>query len=375
MLPRAPTFQLTHADAGAADLRREAMLEAALDCIVTMDADGRVVDFNAAAERTFGYAREEARGRNLGDLIVPPELRARHAAGLARHLASGESSMLGRRLELSALRRDGSRIPVELTVTRTDIDGEPLFIAFLRDLSGLHAAQAALADAEARFRRLVEQVPTVTYLCDYDEQVSVRYISPQIEELTGYAPERWTSDPQFWVSVVHPDDRDWVVAADGAAHAGGDPGRLRVPDRRCRRDRAARARPGDDRPRRRRPGGLRPGRARRPDRAAPHRAAPERLGGADLHDRRVRADGAVRARCGRPLHALRGQGARAARTRAGPGGGPLRPRDLRGPPAGPGRRRPRARGRAGLRAAGDRRAGLRRLPTRPCASVTPEGPS
>jgi len=129
MLPRAPTFQLTHADAGAADVRREAMLEAALDCIVTMDADGRVVDFNAAAERAFGYAREEARGRNLGDLIVPPELRARHAAGLARHLASGETAMLGRRLEHSALRRDGSRIPVELTVTRTDIDGEPLFIA------------------------------------------------------------------------------------------------------------------------------------------------------------------------------------------------------------------------------------------------------
>ena len=82
MLPRAPTFQLPHADAGAADARREAMLEAALDCIVTMDADGLVVDFNAAAERTFGYAREEARGRSLGELIVPPELRERHAAGL-----------------------------------------------------------------------------------------------------------------------------------------------------------------------------------------------------------------------------------------------------------------------------------------------------
>src|SRR5215212_8083993 len=77
--------------------------------------------------------------------------------------------------------------------------------------AALEAAQAALQDAEARFRRLVEQVPTVTYICDYDEAVSIRYISPQIEALTGFPPERWTEDPQFWTSVVHPADRDWVI--------------------------------------------------------------------------------------------------------------------------------------------------------------------
>ena len=163
MSSRAPMLPLRHAgaDAGAAGARREAMLEAALDCIVTMDADGLVVDFNAAAERTFGYGREEARGRRLGDLIVPPELRERHEAGIERHLGTGSTAVLGRRLEMQAMRRDGSRIPVELTVTRTDIDGEPLFIAFLRDLSGLRAAQAALEDAEARLRVTEAQVSTI----------------------------------------------------------------------------------------------------------------------------------------------------------------------------------------------------------------------
>jgi PAS domain S-box-containing protein len=98
MSSRAPTF-LSHADADAgADARREAMLEAALDCIVTMDASGCVVDLNTAAERTFGYSRDEARGRRLGDLIVPPEHRARHDAGLRRHLEGGTAAMLGRRL-------------------------------------------------------------------------------------------------------------------------------------------------------------------------------------------------------------------------------------------------------------------------------------
>ncbi len=70
--------------------------------------------------------------------------------------------------------------------------------------------EAALEDAEARFRRLIEQVPTVTYICDFDESASVRYISPQIEALTGYPPERWTDDPLFWVSVLHPEDSEWV---------------------------------------------------------------------------------------------------------------------------------------------------------------------
>ncbi len=115
--------------------RHAAMLEAALDAIVTMDGEGRIVDFNAAAERTFGWGREEARGRVLSELIIPPALRERHETALARYLATGEATVLGRRLELSALRRDGSEIPVELTVSRADVDGEPLFVGYLRDLT------------------------------------------------------------------------------------------------------------------------------------------------------------------------------------------------------------------------------------------------
>ena len=108
------------------------------------------------------------------------------------------------------MRRDGSEIPVELTITRNDVDDEPLFIAFLRDLSGMHAAEAAREEAEQRYRELVEQVPTVTYVCELDEDASVRYISPQVERLTGYPPERWTEAPVFWKTLIHPDDREWL---------------------------------------------------------------------------------------------------------------------------------------------------------------------
>jgi PAS domain S-box-containing protein len=100
------------------ETRKAAVLDSVLDCIVTMDADGMVIEFNAAAERTFGYTKAEAIGRALADLIIPPPLRAAHAAGLARYLVTGEGPLLGKLLEITAVRSDGSQIPVELHYSR-----------------------------------------------------------------------------------------------------------------------------------------------------------------------------------------------------------------------------------------------------------------
>jgi PAS domain S-box-containing protein len=93
-----------------------AYLEAALDCVVLADASGRVVEFNPAAERTFGYTREEAIGRSLADLIVPPSLRERHRRAFARFVESRKGSLFGQRLELTGMRADGSEFPVELAL-------------------------------------------------------------------------------------------------------------------------------------------------------------------------------------------------------------------------------------------------------------------
>jgi PAS domain S-box-containing protein len=76
---------------GQSETRKAAVLDSVLDCIITMDADGRVSEFNAAAERTFGYTKAEAMGRALADLIIPPALRGAHNSGLARYLATGEA--------------------------------------------------------------------------------------------------------------------------------------------------------------------------------------------------------------------------------------------------------------------------------------------
>jgi PAS domain S-box-containing protein len=144
----------------ARESRLRAMLEAALDAVVSMDAQGRVIDWNRAAETTFGYPVSEAIGREMSELIVPPALREAHRRGLARFLESRRGVVLDRRLELTGMRSDGSEFPVELTITRIPLPGPPTFTGYLRDITDrveadreLRASRVRLvevADAERR---------------------------------------------------------------------------------------------------------------------------------------------------------------------------------------------------------------------------------
>ncbi len=141
------------------EARKAAILDSALDCIVTIDHEGFVTEFNRAAERTFGHRRKDVLGRRLGDIIIPPSLRERHRLGLARYLATGEARVIGRRVEMTAMRADGVEFPVELTVTRIVSDGPPSFTGYLRDITdritweeNLRRSEAYLAKAQTLSR-------------------------------------------------------------------------------------------------------------------------------------------------------------------------------------------------------------------------------
>ena len=126
------------------EARKAAILDSALDSIVTIDHTGKVLDFNPAAERTFGFSRAEAIGREMAELIVPPALRDAHRRGLARYLATGEGRVLGRRLELTAVRSNGEEFPVELAITRIAGKGNPIFTGHLRDITDRKRAEEHL---------------------------------------------------------------------------------------------------------------------------------------------------------------------------------------------------------------------------------------
>jgi len=111
------------------------ILDTALDCIITIGSGGHVLEFNPAAERVFGFSRDEAIGKELADLIIPPRMREQHRRGLAHYLKTGEGPVIGKRIEIAGVRKDGSEILVELTITALKIDHEPLFTAYLRDIT------------------------------------------------------------------------------------------------------------------------------------------------------------------------------------------------------------------------------------------------
>ena len=115
--------------------RLRAIIRSALDAVVSMDDEGRIIGWNPHAESLFGWTAQEAIGRLLADTIIPPEKRRAHTGGLAHYLATGEHQVLNRRIEVSAVHRDGREFPVELSIAPVTAEGKPSFTAFIRDIT------------------------------------------------------------------------------------------------------------------------------------------------------------------------------------------------------------------------------------------------
>jgi len=133
------------------EARKAAILETALDCIITIDHQGKILDFNPAAERTFGYSRTEVLGKEMAELLIPLSLRKKHYEGFSRYFATGEGPVLGKRLEMTALRAGGAEFPIELTITRISGEGPAIFTGYVRDIT-------ERKELENRLRQVVAQL-------------------------------------------------------------------------------------------------------------------------------------------------------------------------------------------------------------------------
>ncbi len=159
------------------NLRKGSILDASLDSIISMDAEGKIIDFNSAAEKTFGYSASQVVGKELAQVIIPPSLRQMHREGLARFLKTGVGPVLGKRLELTSIRSDGSEFPVELTINAVRLNHKPIFTGYLRDLTERKLT-------EEKFRLVVEAAPTGMVMVDRTGKILL--INSQIEKLFGY---------------------------------------------------------------------------------------------------------------------------------------------------------------------------------------------
>jgi len=202
------------------EARKAAILASALDAVITIDHEGKVAEFNPAAEEAFGLPQGDAVGRDFLELVGQPE--TERPSALARTLETGSGPLLESAVEITARRADGREFAAELALTRVAVPGAPVFTAYLRDITKRKRSEERLREAEAKYRTLVERLPLATYINTLGETIETSYMSPQIEPMLGYAAEDWYV-PGFFPQILHPDDRDWVLAEAARVHSTGEP--------------------------------------------------------------------------------------------------------------------------------------------------------
>ena len=184
------------------------MIEASVDCVITIDEESRILEFNAAAERTFGYRREKVVGTPLTEAIIPPALRESHLRGMAALKDGRASRLLGRRVEMRAMRADGSEFPVELTVTRIDSQSRPIFTAYLRDITEQKREEEKLRESERKYRELVELTHDLVWAVDTEGRFT--YMSPASRRIYGREPQEMIG--RLYTDFMSPEEASPAMA-------------------------------------------------------------------------------------------------------------------------------------------------------------------
>ncbi|MGC2856383.1 PAS domain S-box protein [Novispirillum sp. DQ9] len=208
--------------ASAASLTSEklhkAVLDAAVDAIVTIDGRGVIRSVNPAALTMFGYDRDDLLGRKV-DALMPPADAGRHDDYMRNYAETGRAKIIGSGRQLMARRRDGSEFPVELTLSEVNLPGERLYTGILRDVSRRAEAERRLRVSEERLQR--SQVFANIGSWEWNIVSGDLYWSDRIGPLFGYPPGELETSYDNFVTAIHPDDRDAVLRAVDACVTGG----------------------------------------------------------------------------------------------------------------------------------------------------------
>jgi len=185
------------------------ILDSALDCIVSIDGEGRILEFNRAAERTFGYSRASVIGERMVELMIPPSLREAHRKGFQQFIETGEGPILDKRIELTAMRADGSEFPIDITVTARKAEDKHIVTAYLCDTTEQKRVQKALRESEERLATVIDNMPATVFLRDRDGHFIL--INRQYED--HYQANRETIRGKTVFDVL-----DQKLAAESAEH-------------------------------------------------------------------------------------------------------------------------------------------------------------
>ena len=194
------------------ELRKSAIMEAALDCFITINDAGQIVDFNAAAERTFGYRIDEIQGCLMSDVIIPPSLRQSHEQGMQHYLATGSGPILRQRIEINAMRRSGEEFPVEIAIVPFEAEGRTYFAGFLRDITGRKLLETEQVRVNRLLKDSLRELECQKFALGQHSSVSIAnargditYANHKFTEISGYElAELIGSNHRLIKSAFHP---------------------------------------------------------------------------------------------------------------------------------------------------------------------------
>ncbi|HEV7605884.1 MAG TPA: PAS domain S-box protein [Steroidobacteraceae bacterium] len=193
--------------------RHQLIVETALDGVIAINVHGLVTGWNSQAEKMFGWNRTEVMGRELAEILIPERLRDQHRAGMRRYAESGIARVLNKRVEMSALHRDGHEFSVELAITPIGFGEELVFSAFIRDITGRLRAEGALRESEQRFRTTANAAPVLIWMSGPDKRCT--WFNQRWLDFVGRDMEQEIGDG--WCDNVHPADFDRTLDTYHAA--------------------------------------------------------------------------------------------------------------------------------------------------------------
>jgi two-component system, cell cycle sensor histidine kinase and response regulator CckA len=194
--------------------RTRLIIDTALDAVVAMSSSGAISDWSAQAERMFGWSRLEAVGQQMSDLIIPTRYRDAHNRGLKKFLQTGEGPVLNKRIEITALSRDGREFPIELAISPARLGEDWTFSAFIRDLTERKKAEEALVLGERRYRDLFEDVPVGLYQSTPEGRLVD--VNPAMVSMLGYPDRESLLATPAPLLYIDPEDRvRWTAQMTG----------------------------------------------------------------------------------------------------------------------------------------------------------------
>ncbi|WGG49836.1 MHYT domain-containing protein [Rugamonas sp. DEMB1] len=190
-----------------------ALLTTTVDGVVTVDGDGMIHEFNASAERIFGWQRDEIIGRNISLLMADPERSNR--SGLLNYLRTGDAGILDKGSEVLGKRKDGAVVPIRRALGHARLAERDLFVCFITDISERRAMVQALHDNERQFRSLIGNIPGISYRSLVERGHPLVFISDAVERVTGHPPADFlgAAPRRRYADLIHQDDRARLDAA------------------------------------------------------------------------------------------------------------------------------------------------------------------